>query len=98
MKNLLKPLAECFLIPLGMTAAASTTESAIQKKIFGTCMRSSDLAKWTTLIIWNEEIDDITKIIKSLGDSGSLIKGISKTNENEAKENTFRLAIRYIRD
>ena len=45
MKNLLKPLAECFLIPLAMTAAASTTESAIQKKIFGTCMRSSDLAK-----------------------------------------------------
>ena len=34
MKNVLKPLAESFLIPLGMTTAPSTTESAIQKKIF----------------------------------------------------------------
>ena len=34
MKNLLKPLAESVLIPLGLTAAASATDAAIHKKIF----------------------------------------------------------------
>ena len=57
MKNVLKPLAECVLIPLGLTASA--TDAAIQKKIFGSGM--------TTLIISNEEMDDIMKIFKSLG-------------------------------
>ena len=32
MKNLLKPLAICVLIPLGLTAAASTTDAAVHKK------------------------------------------------------------------
>ena len=40
----------------------------------------------TTLIIWNEEINDIMKIVISLGKSGLLIKCISKTIKNEAKE------------
>ena len=40
----------------------------------------------TALIISNEEMNDIMKIIKSLEESGSLIKGISKTIKNEAKE------------
>ena len=34
----------------------------------------------------NEELKDIIKIIKSLEDSGSLIKSITKTVENEVKE------------
>ena len=34
----------------------------------------------------NEEISDITKIAKSLKESGLLIKGISKTTKNEAKK------------
>ena len=40
----------------------------------------------TTLIISNEEIDDIMKIVKSLGESALLIKGISQINKNEAQE------------
>ena len=39
-----------------------------------------------TLIISNEEMDDIMKIVKSLEDSGLLIKGVSETIKNEAKE------------
>ena len=40
----------------------------------------------TTLIISNEEMNDIMKIIKSIEDAGLLIKGVSETIENKAKE------------
>ena len=40
----------------------------------------------TTLIILNEEMNDIMEIVKSLEESGLLIKGVSKTIKNEAKE------------
>ena len=40
----------------------------------------------TTLITSNDEIKDSLKIVKSLQDSGLLLKGISKTIKNEAKE------------
>ena len=40
----------------------------------------------TTLIISNEEMNDIIKIVNSLDESGLLIKGVSKTIKNEAKE------------
>ena len=40
----------------------------------------------TTLILPNEEMDDFMKIIKSLEESGSLIKGVSETIKNEAKK------------
>ena len=72
------PLAKSVLVPLGLIAAASATDVAIQKKIFG-----SDIA---ASIISNEEMEDIMKIVKSLEESGLLIKGISETNKNEAKE------------
>ena len=42
----------------------------------------------TTLIISNEEMNDIMKIVKSLQESGLLIKGVNKTIKNEAKEQT----------
>ena len=38
-----------------------------------------------TLIIWNDEMEDIMKIVKSLQDSGLLLKGVSETIQNEAK-------------
>ena len=41
---------------------------------------------FTTLIIFNEEMKDIMKIVKPLKDSGLLIKGVSETIKNEAKE------------
>ena len=40
----------------------------------------------TTLIISNNEMNDIIKIIKSLEDSGVLLKGIRETIKHEAKE------------
>ena len=49
--------------------------------------RPSDLAsRTTTLIISNEEINDIMNIFKSLEESGLLIKDVSQTIKNEAKE------------
>ena len=77
-KNVLKPLAKSVLIPLGLTAAASARDAAIKKKFFGSGM--------TTLIISNEEIDDVMKIIKNLEESGLLIKDVSKTIKKEAQE------------
>ena len=53
MKNVLRPLAKNVLIPLRLTVAASAT--AIQKKSFGSGIR--------TLIISNEEMDNIIKMI-----------------------------------
>ena len=60
-RNVLKPLAKSVLIPLGLTIAASATNSAIHKKMFGSGMHPSDLAKETTLIILNKEMNDIMK-------------------------------------
>ena len=40
----------------------------------------------TTLVILNDEMVDIIKIIKSLDDFGLLLKGVSETIQNEAKE------------
>ena len=76
--NILKPLAKSVLIPLGLTAAASLTDAAIHKKMFG--------SGFTKLIISNEEMEDIIKIVKSLKDSGLLIKGVSETIKNETEE------------
>ena len=66
------------MIPLGLTAAASATDAAIQKKIFGSGM--------TTLIISNEENDDIFKVVKSLEDADLLEKYVTEIIENKAKE------------
>ena len=78
--NVLKPLAKGVLIPLGLTAAAAT-DAAIHPKIFGSGV---------TIIISNEETNDIRKIVKSLEESGLLIKGVSETIKNEAKEQKGR--------
>ena len=40
----------------------------------------------TTLMISNEEMEDIMIIVKSLEDSGLLIKGVCETIKNEAKK------------
>ena len=49
-------------------------------------MCPSDLAKQTTLIISNEEINDIMKIIEFLEESGWLIKDVTEKIKNEAKK------------
>ena len=53
--------------------------------MFGSGSRPSDLAKWTVLIIYNEEMHDIMKIVKWLEESGLLRKDVSETIKNEAK-------------
>ena len=39
----------------------------------------------TTLIISNDEIEDIIKMVKSLDDTGLLLKGVTETVRNEIK-------------
>ena len=78
MKNVIKELAERILITLGLTTAASAADTGIHKKF----LRS----RTKTLIIPNKEIENIMKIIKSLKDSGLLLKRVSKTIQTELKE------------
>ena len=78
MKNVLKPLAKSVLITLGLTAAAWATDAAIHKKMFGSGN--------TTLIISNEEMNDIMKIVKSFEESSLSIKGVSETIKNTQKK------------
>ena len=66
------------LAPLGITAAASAIDAGIQKKIHG--------SGTTTSIISNEEMNDIINIVQALDDSNILLKGVTKTIKNEAKE------------
>ena len=78
-KNVIKPLAKSVLIPLGLTAAASAADAETHKKILGSGNRpSSSASHMTTLIISNDEIEDVIKIVKSLEDSGLLLKGVTK--------------------
>ena len=72
------PLAKNVLGLLGITAAASVIDAGIQKKIHG--------SGTTTLIISNEEMNDIMKIVQALEDSNILLKGVTKTIKNETKE------------
>ena len=72
------PLAKNILSPLGVTAAASAIDAGIQKKKHG--------SGTATLIISNEEMNDIMKILQSLEDSNILLKGVTKIIEKETKE------------
>ena len=88
--NVLKSLAKSVLTLLELTAGV--TGVAIHNKIFGSGM--------TVLIISNEEMNHIMKIVKSLEETGLLKKGVSETIKNEAKEKqrrVFKFAVRYIR-
>ena len=85
MKNALKSFAKSGLIQLGLTATASATDEAIHEKMFWSG-RPLDLAlRMTTLIISNEEINDIMKIVQSLEEFRLMVEGISETIKIEAK-------------
>ena len=71
-------LAKNVLAPLGISAAMSAIDGSIKKMMLGSGM--------TTLIISNDEMNDILKIVKSLENSGLLLKGVSETIQHEAKE------------
>ena len=72
------PLARNVWAPLGISAAMSAIDGSIKKKILGSAV--------TTLIISNDEMNGILKIVKSLENSGLLLKGVSETIQHEAKE------------
>ena len=90
MKNVIKPLAKSVLIPFWLNAAESAADAGIHKKISGSGHRhffTSTLNNDTILIISNDKMQDIVKIVK---DSGLLLKGSSKTIRNEAREKRER--------
>ena len=70
-------LAKNVLAPLGLTAAMSAIDGSIQKKIYCSGVK---------LIIEQEDMKDVIKIIKTLENSGILLKGVSKTIRNETNE------------
>ena len=88
MKNVIKLLAKSVLIPLGLTAAASAADAGIHKKVLGSGHNrpSSSASHNTTLIISNDEMEDIIKIVKSLEDSGLLLTRVTETVQNEVKK------------
>ena len=82
------PLLQSVVKPLGLlglTAASSAIDAGIQKKTKKK-LGSGSTSKTTTLIISNEEMNDIMKIIQALENSGDLLKGVTKTIKNETKE------------
>ena len=82
-KNVINSLANSVLIPLGLTATASAADEGIHNKILGSGHNHPSSA---TLIISNDEMEDIIEIVKSLKDSGLLLKGVTVTVQNEVKE------------
>ena len=72
------PLAKNILAPSGITAAASAIDAGIQKKMYD--------SGTTTLIISNEEMNDVMKIVHVFQDSNILLKEVTKTIQKETKE------------
>ena len=70
------PLAKNVLAPLGLTAAISAIDGSIQKKIHGSGVK----------LIIEQDLNDIIEIIEALENSGILLKEVTKTIENETKE------------
>ena len=77
LKKVAIPLVKNVLAPFGITAAASAIDAVIQKKTHGS---------GTILIISNEGMNDIMKIVQALEDSNILLKGVTKTIKDQAKE------------
>ena len=77
MKNVLQTLAKGVLIPQRLTTTASAADAQIYKKVLG--------SRTKIIIKSNEEMDDVMKIVRSLEDSGILLKGVTKTIEREQK-------------
>ena len=73
LKLVIKPLGL-----LGLTAASSAIDAGVQKKIYGSGI--------TTLVISNEEKNDILKKVQALEYSNILLKGVTKTIKNETKD------------
>ena len=68
MKSVIQPLAKSVLNLLGLAKAASAADAGIHKNILG-------FGHDTALIISNDEMEDILKIVKSLEDSRIIVEG-----------------------
>ena len=90
MKGALIPLAKSVLLPSGLSAGMSAANAAIQKKkkkkkIHRLGHLSEISSRTTELIISNEQMEGIMKIVKLFEESGLLTKDVNKTVKNEAK-------------
>ena len=56
----------------------SATDASVQKKVHGYGTKAVRFS--------NKDLDDMTKIVKALGDSDVLMKGITRTLKNEIKK------------
>ena len=74
-------LVKNILASLGITAAASAIDARIKKK-----NKKKHGSGTTILIISNEEMNDIMKIVQALEDSNILLKGVTKTIKNDTKQ------------
>ena len=76
--KLIKPalsLGKNIFAPLGLSAAMTATDAAVQKKMYG--------SRTKTVEFPNKDLDDMTKIVKALEDSDILMKGVTKTLKND---------------
>ena len=78
MKNVISILAKIALLPLGLIAAGSTADSGMHKKVLDLGIKA--------LIIPNDEMENIMKIVKFLEYSGLLLKGFGEKTQNGAKK------------
>ena len=72
------PLAKNVLAPLGLSAAMPAIDGSIKKQMLGSGA--------TTLIISNDGMDDILKIVRSLENSGVLVKRFNMKLKNKEKD------------
>ena len=82
---MIKPLAKSVLISLGLTAAALVADAGIHEKILGS-------GNTATLIVSNNEMEDIIKIVKSVEDSGLLSKVVTGTVQKKSKRIKRRIS------
>ena len=82
---MIKSLAKSIFVSLGLTAATSAADAGIHRKILGS-------GNMKTLIMSNDEIEDITKIVKALEDSGLLLKQVTEAVQNEVNEIKRRIS------
>ena len=64
------PFSKSIMLPLGLTAKASPENGGNHKRVY---------RRGITLVISNEEMNDITRIMNTLEDSVIFINGISET-------------------
>ena len=77
MKNVPTLLTKSVIVPLWLIVTASATYATIQNKVFGS---------GTMLVFSIEDLNDITKIVKSLEDAGLMVKVVTGKVKNEIKQ------------